>query len=101
MEENEQYVQVTFGYVQEHILARGFSHPMERSIRYPATATLPPLFAVQRSPAGLWLEKAGLQLSRRRSISTLRERCFAWHFRAVLGCYVISSPPPRLLPISH
>src|SRR5262245_23165553 len=29
-----------------------FSHPMERSMRYPATATLPPLFAVQRLADG-------------------------------------------------
>src|SRR5262249_61248405 len=32
-----------------------FSHPMERSMRYPATATLPPLFAVQRLADGQWL----------------------------------------------
>src|SRR5262249_58776919 len=32
-----------------------FSHPMERSMRYPATATLPPLFAVQRLADAQWL----------------------------------------------
>ena len=32
-----------------------FSQPLERSMPYPAAATLPPLFAVQRLADGQWL----------------------------------------------